>query len=232
MPTPFGTSFPACLMLLAPITLLADPARVVEGSDPVCSKVQDAVISEPMAFAYPGDQDDQPKWSGVEFPRPMHSTQESDFDFYNDGKLARVFLTEYDDHYMAGSTLLVQSGNSVTKVDVAISNPLEDPNAWYIPCQFESTNIAVADCPPFSGNNNEAGLSASYSKRSKAIRFRGRYSYVLPWRINSTTYVIVTANSAGSAGYIAVLKPLSGRRFKLSCLMEAGLAGLTSPMRN
>ncbi len=132
---------------------------------------------------------------------------------------------------MAGSTLLVQSGESANKVDVAVSNPLEDPNVWYIPCQFESTNIAVADCPPFSQKNDEAGLSASLSKRSKVIRFRGRYSYVLPWRINATTYVVVTSNSAESTRYVAVLKPLPGRRFKLSCLMEAGLAGLTSPQR-
>ena len=194
------------------------PVRIVEGSDPICSMLEDPAVA-------PSNREDQPKWSDSAVDLQALTTQESIFDFYNDGKLARVFMATYSDHYMDGNTLLVQAGKSATKVDVAITNPLDDPNAWYLPCQFESSSAAIKDCPPFSQNNDEAGLSASLSQRAKVLRFRGRYSHVIPWRNHGITYLLVTATSKGMHGYEAVLTPLPGKLFKLTCLIKVRPAG-------
>ena len=105
---------------------------------------------------------------------------------------------------MLGSTLLVQPGRSPSTVDVAASNPLEDHDTWFIPCQLQGKRCPLQDCPPFSQNNDEAGLTVSWNKRTRHVRFPGRYSDVVPLRLQSTTFLLVTGSSPESRGYAAI----------------------------
>src|SRR5262249_5137976 len=143
---------------------------------------------------------------------------ESDFDFFNDGNSARVFQSFFSDHFMMGSTLLVQPGHAPTGAKPT-NEPLLDPNAWFLPCQLESTEIPFAECPPFSqkNDNDEIGLSVADEKGHNVVRFRGRYSFVDAVRIRNTTYVIVTGHSLKSENYAAVLKPHPSKAFDVLC---------------
>ena len=105
-------------------------------------------------------------------------------------------------------------------MDVAASNPLEDPDTWFIPCQLQGKRCPLQDCLPFSQNNDEAGLTVSWNKRTRHVRFPGRHSDVVPRRLQSTTFLLVTGSSPESRGYAAVLRPLPTRTFRTTCLLQ------------
>jgi hypothetical protein len=213
-------------LVLLPLPLLGgEPAatgpRAVEvlvGSEPVCETLRQelAVHWQVNGFAA------EPEWrpAGVQFPEALADAQEADLDFYNDGKLSHVLLTAWASRYMLGSALLVQHGRAAARLDVATSEPLEDPDAWFIPCQLQGKRVPLKECPPFSANNDDAGLTVSWAQRTHHVRFQGRYSDIVPVRLHGTTYVIVTGSAAESVGYAAVLKPLPERTFRMTCLLH------------
>lgn len=213
-------------LVLLPLPLLGgEPAatdpravEVLAGSDPVCETLRQelAVHWQVNGFAA------EPEWrpAGVQFPEALADAQQADLDFYNDGKLSHVLVAAWASRYMLGSALLVQPGRAAAKVDVAMSDPLEDPDAWFIPCQLQGKRIPLKECPPFSENNDGAGLTVYWAQRTHHVRFQGRYADLVPVRLHGTTYVIVTGSAAESVGYAAVLKPLPVRTFRMTCLLH------------
>ena len=194
------------------------PVEILEGSDPVCETLRQELTKHWRSNGF----DEEPEWrnTDVEIPGELGDTQEADFDFYNNRRLDRVFISSFGNRYMLGSTLLVQPGRSPSTVDVAVSDPLEDPDTWFIPCQLQGKRYPLKDCPPFSQSNDEAGLTVSWNKRTQQVRFPGRYSDVVPLRLQSMTFLLVTASSPESRGYAAILRPLPTRTFRTSCLLH------------
>jgi hypothetical protein len=192
--------------------------EILEGSDPVCETLRQELTKHWQSNGF----DEEPEWrnTDIEIPGELGDTQEADFDFYNHGKLDRVFMSSFGNRYMLGSTLLVQPGRSPSTVDVAASNPLEDPDTWFIPCQLQGKRFPLKECPPFSQSNDEAGLTVSWNKRTQHVRFPGRYSDVVPLRLQSTTFLLVTGSSQESSGYAAMLRPLPTRTFRTTCLLH------------
>ena len=194
------------------------PVEILEGSEPVCETLRQELTNHWQSNGF----EEEPEWrnTDVEVPGELGDTQEADFDFYNHGRLDRVFMSSFGTRYMLGSTLLVQPGRSPSTVDVPVSNPLEDPDTWFIPCQLQGKRFPLKDCPPFSQSNDEAGLTVSWNKRRQHVRFPGRYSDVVPLRLQSTTFLLVTGSSPESRGYAAILRPLPTRTFRTSCLLH------------
>lgn len=192
--------------------------EILEGSDPVCETLRQKLTSHWQSNGF----DEEPEWrnTDVEIPGALGDTQEADFDFYNNGKLDRVFTSSFGNRYMLGSTLLVQPGRSPSTVDVAASNPLEDPDTWFIPCQLQGKRFPLKDCPPFAQSNDDAGLTVAWNKHTGHVRFPGRYSEVVPLRLQSTTFILVTGSSPESRGYAAILRPLPTRTFHTTCLLH------------
>jgi hypothetical protein len=152
----------------------------------------------------------------VVLPRELSFAAESDFDFFNDGRVERVFRNVFANRYMLGSTLLVQSDPSSKE---ATEDPINDPTSWFLPCQLESLDLKITDCAPLSQANDDGGLSVEDVKDHRVVRFVGRYSQVDAVRIRHATYVIIVGQTPDTAGYAAVLKPRSGRKFELLCLL-------------
>jgi len=194
------------------------PVEILEGSDPVCDTLRQELSNHWQSNGF----DEEPEWrnADIEIPGELGDTQEADFDFYNDGKLDRVFMSTYGSRYMLGTALLVQPGRSSNTVDVAASNPLEDPDTWFIPCQLQGKRFPLKECPPFSQSNDEVGLTISWNRRTQHVRFPGRYTDVVPLRIRNTTYLLVTASAPNARGHAAVLKPLPTRTFRTTCLLH------------
>ena len=213
---PIGAALPASGG--GPLALGPRPVEILEGSDVVCDTVRQELSNHWQSNGF----DEEPEWrnTDVEIPGELGDTQEADFDFYNNGQLARVFMSSFGSRYMLGTALLVQPGRSPNTVDVAASNPLEDPDTWFTPCQLQDKRFPLRECPPFSRSNDEAGLTVSWNGRTQHVRFPGRYSDVVPLRVNSTTFLLVTGSSPESRGYAAILKPLPTRTFRTTCLLH------------
>lgn len=65
----------------------------------------------------------------------------------------------------------------------------------------------------FSQALDETGFSVPQSDGKQSIVFRGRYSRLIPLRIDQRGYLIVSAMDQAADGYVAVIKPLpSGGR--------------------
>ena len=203
---------------LAPLAPGPRQVEILAGSDPACEKLR----QELAAYWHNNRFDEEPEWrnAAFEIPGELGDMEEADFDFYNNGKLARVFMSSYGSRYMLGTSLLVQPGRSSQTVDVAVDNPLEDPDTWFIPCQLQGKRFPLKECPPFSQDNDEAGLTVSWNERKQHVRFPARYSDVVPLRLHDTTFIIVTGSSPESAGYAAVLMPLPMRTFRTTCLLH------------
>jgi uncharacterized protein YecT (DUF1311 family) len=146
----------------------------------------------------------------------LHAETESDFDFFNDGHVTRVLRSSFEGHYMSGSILLVESTPSSANAAAKVSDPIGDPASWFLPCQLESIEYPISECPPFSQAHDEAGLSVA-AIGGKVVRFRGRYASLNAVRVRGTTYVIIDGNASGTTGYTAVLRPRSGRAFDTLC---------------
>ncbi|GAC1454061.1 MAG: hypothetical protein PVS2B3_02600 [Steroidobacteraceae bacterium] len=213
-------------LVLLPLPLLGgEPAatgpRTVEvlvGSDPACETLRQELAAHWQVNGFA----EEPEWrpSGVQFPEALADAQAAELDFYNEGRLSHVLLAAWASRYMLGSALLVQRGRPAAKADVATGDPLEDPDAWFIPCQLQGKRVPLKECPPFSQNNDDAGLIVSWAQRTHHVRFQGRYADVVPVRLQGTTYVIVTGSAGESVDYAAVLKPLPVRTFRMTCLLH------------
>jgi hypothetical protein len=163
---------------------------------------------------------DQPTWkpSPVKFPDALGKMEQSDFDFYNDGLIDRVYRKYFEDHYMAGTVLLVQHGHSAAIFDEPIG-PLEDAETWFIPCQLDAGKIPLKACAPFTQTFDDASFQASTSKEH-AVSFRARYTGLTPYRFRGMTFLVAASASQDTQRYIAVLKPKANRTFENVCLLR------------
>jgi hypothetical protein len=209
------------------------------GIDPVCATLKETLLNSPPDGPINWDDYNDLVWSDppqgprhkhkhktppsnaplkpVVLPRELSYASESDFDFFNNGRITRVFRNIFGDHYMRGSTLLVEPEDSSKE---PTDDPIHDPAAWFLPCQLQSLEIRISDCAPLSQKNDQAGFSVADIERHRLVRFVGRYSNVDAVRIRGTTYVIIVGHEADTAGYAAVLKPRPGRSFDLLCLLR------------
>ena len=194
------------------------PVEILSGSDPACETVRGELAGHWQGHGF----DEEPQWKDTDFvvPRELGDAEEADVDFYNDGKLSRVLINYYSSQYMTGSSLLVQHGRSAERVDLAVSDPLEDPDAWFIPCQLQGRRFPLRECPPFSQQNDDVGLTVSWAERSRHVHFVGRYSDLALVRLHDTTFIVVTGSSPEALGYAAVLKPLPTRTFSTTCVLQ------------
>jgi hypothetical protein len=195
----------------------AGRVEILRGSDPACNSLRDELAGHWQSHGF----DAEPPWKDPErvFPRDLGDAEETDLDFYNDGKLARVFIAYYDSGDMKRSALLVQPGRSAQRLDVASVDPLEDPDTWFIPCQLQGKRFPLNECPPFSGSHLDAGLTVPGRERTQ-VHFPGRYTELALVRLHDTTFLVVTASAPESAAYAAVLKPLATRTFRTTCLLQ------------
>ncbi|NMC73328.1 MAG: hypothetical protein GYA56_03040 [Geobacteraceae bacterium] len=197
---------------------------IEKGSDPVCRAVlNDLKGDAPTLSKYhirEGIKLTRPDWrdATVELPEELAGGSESIFDFNNDGKLDRVFARDYATNYMHGSVLLVQPGNSRSRLIVAAS-PM-DSSSIFLPCQMGTVRHNINDCPPFSQKNDEAGFSMKGRTKKDSVYFRGRYSAISPFIFRKTTFIEVSAISDDTRDFVAVLKPLPGGRFQEMCLLR------------
>jgi hypothetical protein len=208
------------IMLLGPLGSRGQPpkheAHRATGSPALC----EAILTYPDADLRADFHE-----ARVSLPGALSTANEGDFDFFNDGKIDRVFLADFGGHYLLGSLLLVQPGLSPDRVKIANDDPLKDPGTWFIPCQLEPEAKTISECPPFSQANDEAGLTVTNAEGTKTIRFRGRYTELNPVRYDGVTYLIMRAVSegAGELNYSAVIEPLPGRKFSVVCLAKGAL---------
>lgn len=198
-------------------------SSLVSGTGPVCAAVRDALTPRWADFLEPPRKTpglSALTWEPTEAPLgELNGAEEAVVDFDNDGKRDRVFMRSFEDRYMNGSVLLVQSGHSASVLQVG-ATPLED-NAWFIPCQLDARTLAVKECPPFSQNNDEAGLRVQGRTAKEQVFFRARYSAVTPFRFDNITYVLVTGQIETAAGtFGAVLKPLPDHQFATACVFQ------------
>jgi hypothetical protein len=205
------------LLLLGPIGSESQPSKRhvyrAEGSNELCESIVDY---------YPyGDLRSEFHTPDVPLPEQLRQFTENDFDFFNDGKIDRVFIADFGGHYLLGSLLLVQPGESADRVKVGNDDPLKDPGSWFIPCQLEPGAKAVSECPPFSQANDEAGLTVVNRNGTKTVRFRGRFTDLTPLRVDGTTYLVLRAVSegAGELNYSALIQPQRGRKFRVLCML-------------
>lgn len=66
--------------------------------------------------------------------------------------------------------------------------------------------------PGFSQAFVETGFSVPRSDGRQSIVFRGRYSRLIPLRIDQRSYVLVSAMDQAADGHVAVIKPLPSAR--------------------
>jgi len=185
----------------------------------VCEFVRDALRkASPEALA--GASIEWSVESNADLPAELGGAHEAEFDFDNDGVNDGVFLRSFEDHYMMGSALLVQPGR--TSAASSDDQPGDDPNAVFIPCQWNASAIAMASCPPFSQENDEAGFAIPRGKPRTSVFFRARYSALYPFRLNERTYVAMTSASADTTDFTAVVEPAPHARFKPRCLLHRG----------
>jgi len=202
----------------APGAATAGQVEILTGSDPACNSLREELAGHWQSHGF----EEELAWKDTDrvFPRELGDAEETDLDFYNDGKLARVFISYYDTPYMKGSSLLVQPGRSPERVEVASDDPLEDPDSWFIPCQLQGKRFPLQQCPPFSRSNDDAGLTVVWANRERQVRFLGRYTDLALVRVHGTTFVVVTGSAPETSGYAAVLKPLATRTFSTTCLLR------------
>ena len=127
--------------------------ELVYGSDQVCMAVLALLKNgDSGLFSQQVDKGEFkfPKWTAtsVELPEGLSGSAESVFDFNNDGKLDRVFSQDFDKHYMEGSVLLVQPGQSSSELKVS-GSPMDDTSV-YVPFQVDGPRHDIRDYPPFS----------------------------------------------------------------------------------
>jgi len=195
--------------------------ELLKSPDTVCKDVLEELKDDFYTFsAYSARSKrklTRPIWSkasdSVVLPEELAGSNESIFDFDNDGKKDRVFGRIFENTYMHGSVLLVQYNYSILDK----KNPFEETSGFF-PCQMDKTPHKIKDCPPFSQENDEAGFSMEGQTDKDSFYFRARYSSLEPFIFQGTTYIGV--KSIDENDFVGVLKPLPDRTFKEKCLFR------------
>jgi len=199
------------------LTFAQRPATVEirSGTTPVCEAVrqtlaqgrqtfQEALSKPPFAALTWSEADDS-----ASLPGELGGAEEARFDFDNDGTLDRVFTRSFEDHYMQGSIALVRLGPRMT-------------DQWFLPCQLAAKAIPFEKCPPFSQDNDEAGFSVQGRTPNEKPFFRGRYLDLAPFQFHGATFLAVESHSQDTSRYVAVIKPIPGKKFEPTCLLRTG----------
>lgn len=203
----------------------AGDIEIVYGSGALANVVRDELRKKNNYFSQEGDTSKvfkYPVWkeSTKKLPGDLSDCEESVFDFNNDGKLDRVFRKSFSSHYMDGSVLLVQAGNSASKLIVPPS--AMDKTSIYLPYHLDGKRKNIDVYPPFSQDNDEANFLMSVDEKGKKyeVEFRSRYIYVTPFIYHGTTYIIILSPYEDSQNHVAVLKPMPDGKFQNICLIR------------
>lgn len=208
-----------CLFCISFVGGVPSTAAGGKSSQSICGLVEDEYydIIGQLGLRHLEERTDQPSWQPSTVTIAKRQTDQADFDFYNDGIVDRIYMAGFEDHYMQGTVLLVQPGRSTSEPASVSDDPLEDPKAWFIPCQLSSDPIPLKECPPFSQQHDEAKFLASAPGSKPVVWFRVRYTDIVPIRFNGLTYLIATSRSKESRQDVTVMKPLPNRKFAHLC---------------
>lgn len=163
----------------------------------------------------------RPSWGdpSVAPPQELAGSSESVFDLDNDGKLDRVMRREFENTYMHGSVLLVERGNSDSRLQVPEASRGSD--AWLIPCQISAAKGRALECPPFSQKRDDAGFRVMSQKSKDSVHFRSRYTTVLPFFFMGESFLSVGSVSMDTEEFAAVLRPMpAGEAIRPVCLFR------------
>ena len=196
---------------------------------PVCNELAKALPSMLNSQAFPeGALLKRPIWSDVsetlqtnkstKQQYPLRFSQESFFDFNNDGKPDRVLNASLETTYIHGSVLLVQTGNSRQQFHALA--PLHSASSQLLSCQMDKVHHDIDSCPPLTQESDDAGFFVPAALGQAPIRFRARYTHLDPFFYRGATYLIASSESSESMDYFAVLKPLPNRSFLPACLFR------------
>lgn len=196
---------------------------------PVCDEVAKALPSMLNSESLPeGVLLKRPIWSdasetlqtnkSIKQQYPLRFTQESFFDFNNDGKPDRVLNSNLESTYMDGSVLLVQLGNSRQQFHALA--PLNSASSQLLSCQMDKVHHDIDSCPPLTQESDDAGFFVPAALGQPPIRFRARYTHLDPFFYRGTTYLVASSKSSESMEYFAVLKPLPNSSFLPMCLFR------------
>ena len=193
----------------------------LSGTDPVCDAAQAALADDAGVFlkdARPSRHLAYPAWKAASDPLPadVAGAEQSVFDLNNDGKPERVLRKTFENNYMDGNVLMARYGN--TAAPLAWTPSARDDRLVYLPCQLADRPIAIASCPPFSQEGDEANLSLGAGPGKKPVEFRNRYVNVIPFFFRNRTYLGLAG--AGQPGYAAVLEPLATGGYRPACLFR------------
>jgi len=142
-------------------------------------------------------------------------SNQSIFDFDNDGKLDRIGKLIHETHYMDGTGLSVELGSSSKTFKAPLA--ATDSSAWLLPCQMSATHYTIDECPP--GAAVEAGFWMGTKSKPETIYFRSRYSSLSPFAFKGETFVGVSGQGEAE-NFVAIVKPMRNRTFQRMCLFR------------
>jgi uncharacterized protein len=189
-----------------------DEAEVRWGTSPVCEHVRQDIQHRWPALRG-GDTTTglaAIEWDKVDtgsLPPELRDADGKTFDFDNDGVPDRVFHLELGSHYMEGTVLFVERGPDQT-------------DRWFLPCQLDARAIAVEECPLFSQKYDEAGFAMQGKTAKEKPFFRARYISLAVFRFEESTFIFIENAPEGTYHYVAVIKPISGKKFERICLLR------------
>jgi len=139
------------------------------------------------------------------------------FDFDNDGKNDRVFSYTGGSSYINGNIFYVDfefsSNLATSKKSLSVSDVI------IFPCQFDPRISSPSSCPTISQEADSTGIDVSFPN-SESVVFRGRYTYMVPFRHNDKTYIILKSASKNTQYYSAVIFPYERTRLQPVCLFK------------
>ncbi len=201
-------------------TRRAGDLDVLTDEHEVCAPARMAMISgglpvtpRPGALAVPA-------WGPptTDLPAELEGSEESVFDFDNDGAPDRVFRRELMTGYLFGTVLLVQPGHASSQRPAR--GPTSEARARLLPCQWDPNRHPLRDCPLFSQLADEAGFAVKDSRNGQTVWFRSRYTLLHPFFYKGSTFVeAISTSEIGSKNHLAVLKP-HAEGFETSCLFR------------
>jgi len=199
---------------------------IIDGTAPVCRVVATALAGDARLTIL---REPDPAWRDVWenaaslIPEWHRSTaiSEAEFDFDNDAIADRVTRFEHWDSYQRGSDLMVRLGNADRNAAPLAQETADFSNEryWFLPCQWDRQPIATMACPGFTQDHDEAALDVA-TPQGPSVRFRARYSDLVPLRYRARSYVVVTALDETAAGFIAVIEPRPLKKFRPVCLFK------------
>lgn len=213
---------------LAAKPVVVGSIQIVRATHPVCNEFAKALSSMRESGIPEGAFIKRPVWNDssetlqadINNKRqyPLRFDQESSFDFNNDGLPDRIFRKSFENTYMHGSVLLIQSGNS--RQTFNSSKPLDSASSQLLPCQMDKVHHDIDTCPPLTQKSDDANFALPAGIRREPIQFRARYTHLDPFFYRGTTYMGASSESSDSMDYFAVVKPQPDRRFLSMCLFR------------